>query len=502
MGKKHGHHAYTRQLTNVNMKAASVWTVLLSGATLASVYFLLPDGRAYAYLFERGLLPIIIVLFSSFALSILILKFFKIQDERKAFALSDNVIFKTNATESHITVDESEMILNQINSLPDDQKELMLVERIQKAAQRLKNTKSSTELDNILNTLSEIDANIIDSSYTGVKFMAGVIPILGFLGTVYGISIAITTFTQVLENASSFEAVKPALNLATTNLGIAFDTTFLALIGSGLILLVNAAMQKKEEDLLSAIDGYCVDKLVSRLRVISSDIAELIGAVNSSTEQIVGAVEGQSQYTKKVADNMDDMRTTIDETSREVNGGVKEMKDAVLEVATDEVVESLLAIADIVSFMENVRENTQEIVKNQRESTESIHNDIQDLISQQEKPVQELQKVVDQMVDLPEKLEPLKGLGASFEGLKDMSGAFEKFKGSLDELKPAIQSLSEDLRPAIEGLSEEMAGKVNEILVKLLKVNVIANKLDEMPEREKEHYKNIDLMAAINPLIK
>lgn len=104
------------------------------------------------------------------------------------------------------------------------------------------------------------------------------------------------------------------------------------------------------------------------------------------------------------------------------------------------------------------------------------------------------------MADLPKKLKPLKDLGASFEGLKDMAGAFEKFKGSLDELKPAIQSMSEELRPAIENLSEEMAGKVNDILMKLLKVNVIGSKIDS--DDIESHQKKVDFDKILDQLMK
>ncbi|MFQ6115294.1 MAG: MotA/TolQ/ExbB proton channel family protein, partial [bacterium] len=375
----------------------------------------------------------------------------------------DERIFYTYTSKtSHIKAEEAENFTKIIDGFDEKSKQLMLVNRIDKAAHRLKNTKSSAEVDDIMTSLSDIDRNIIESSYTGVRFLAGVIPILGFLGTVFGISVAITTFTSILEKASSFEAVKPALNSATYNLGIAFDTTLLALFFSGLILLINATIQKREEDLLSAVDEYCIDNLVSRIRVVSSDIAELKETIQESTVELITAVESHTNASQA---SMNEVNKNIIEVGNKIPGTIGADGDASAEL----------------------KENIEAMVTLLEDNIVGLQDKLQNIIDTQEKPAQELKKVVEQIADLPQKLEPLKKLGDTFKGLGQIGDIFKNFENEIKKLSPAIANLS-----------EEMAVKINDILMLLLKVNVVAHKLDTI--RETEYYRKLNYEKLLNNL--
>ena len=71
---------------------------------------------------------------------------------------------------------------------------------------------------------STIDANNVASSYTLLKVFIWALPILGFIGTVIGISAAVAGLAGSLENASDISAIKGALNDVFAGLGTAFDT--------------------------------------------------------------------------------------------------------------------------------------------------------------------------------------------------------------------------------------------------------------------------------------
>ena len=81
-------------------------------------------------------------------------------------------------------------------------------------------TGSADWLEDHLKYLSDVDAASAARSYGLVRFIVWAIPIMGFLGTVIGITVAIANLSPTqLENISGVVA----------GLGTAFDTTATAL---------------------------------------------------------------------------------------------------------------------------------------------------------------------------------------------------------------------------------------------------------------------------------
>jgi hypothetical protein len=59
--------------------------------------------------------------------------------------------------------------------------------------------------------------------------------------------------------------MKDSIGTVTTGLGVAFDTTLLALVMSVLIMFPTSSLQKAEEDLLARVEDYCGRHLIARL---------------------------------------------------------------------------------------------------------------------------------------------------------------------------------------------------------------------------------------------
>ena len=99
----------------------------------------------------------------------------------------------------------------------------------------------------LLASQSEIDATAVDSSYTFLKVCIWAIPIIGFIGTVQGISEAVAGFSGSLEAARDIDVLKNSLNDITTGLAVAFDTTLVALIMSLIVMFPMSSLQKAED---------------------------------------------------------------------------------------------------------------------------------------------------------------------------------------------------------------------------------------------------------------
>ena len=108
------------------------------------------------------------------------------------------------------------------------------------------------------------DASASESTYALSRVLMWAIPILGFIGTVQGLGLAISGF-GVLGGSVGMEAIKGAIGQVTSGLGIAFDTTLLALVLTTLLMFPLTSVQRREENLFGEVDHYLDDLLLSRL---------------------------------------------------------------------------------------------------------------------------------------------------------------------------------------------------------------------------------------------
>ena len=95
----------------------------------------------------------------------------------------------------------------------------------------------------------------LSSSFSLPKVLLWAIPLMGFIGTVIGMSQAVGSFDAVLSNADNVDGLKNGLVKVTGGLGTAFDTTYLALVISVILAFPLSVLEKQEDRLLNQIDG-------------------------------------------------------------------------------------------------------------------------------------------------------------------------------------------------------------------------------------------------------
>jgi biopolymer transport protein ExbB/TolQ len=124
--------------------------------------------------------------------------------------------------------------------------ETAVVRRLRDALDLVVRTGTADGLEDHLKYLSDLDAARAAASYGLVRFVVWAIPIMGFLGTVIGITVAIASLSPTqLENISGVVA----------GLGTAFDTTATALALSMVLMFVQFLIDRSEQKLLGAVDG-------------------------------------------------------------------------------------------------------------------------------------------------------------------------------------------------------------------------------------------------------
>lgn len=263
-GFKGGRH------TGVNHVFAFIIAVLLTGATYAFTVFVLqrlPFANTIAAMILRPsnqytMIPATLFFFGGAA--VLFLKGRKLKFQQRALSLSA----VPAEPEFVLTEATAATVLARIHSLVDHPRHFVLLNRIDRALSNLKNIGQVNDVSAILRAQAENDEDQVASSYTLLNGLVWAIPVLGFIGTVQGLSMAIGQFTQTLQGAGDISAIRTSLQGVTGGLSTAFETTLIALVFALILQLWITFQQKREMSFLDECNDYCHSHVVSKLRLI------------------------------------------------------------------------------------------------------------------------------------------------------------------------------------------------------------------------------------------
>lgn len=256
--------------TDVNM----LFALICAGMLTAGFYIALchvPRGiREMKYLqmlLERGWTPYAMVALTVLALVIMFIKWRKLAFQRRAFEIELIPAGMSFALTSETALD----VLAKLNAEVDDPKRFVLFNRIERALLSLKNVGNMSDVSELLRAQAENDESQSDSSYGILSGIVWVVPILGFIGTVIGLSGAIGGFGAVLGSEATIGSLKESLVPVTANLGVAFDTTFIALVFAMCIQMFMTILRKSEERFMDECRDYAHVNVISRLRIAKAE---------------------------------------------------------------------------------------------------------------------------------------------------------------------------------------------------------------------------------------
>jgi len=170
-------------------------------------------------------------------------------------------VFPENITNgAKIRVANVDECLQHVERMAHRPRRSILLNRVCLALEHLRLTGHVGEVRGALTGQSAIDANLLDSSYTVLRFLVWVIPIVGFIGTVIGIGVAVNEFAGFIPEVAAVEEamtnLREGLGQVTSGLGTAFNTTLVALCLAAPLMLVTSSLRKLEERLLAEIDHF------------------------------------------------------------------------------------------------------------------------------------------------------------------------------------------------------------------------------------------------------
>ena len=253
------------RFTRVNMLRSSIVALLLT--VLFYVPLIAFPKLTFSKMFlERGSTPYAIVFLSAWASVALLIKWRKLVLQRKSLQEEFRVV--PSAANFILAATNVDVVMNNIHRTVDDPRHFVLFNRIQIALSNLRNLGRVGDVEDILRAQGGHDESSMETSYSVLNSFVWAIPVLGFIGTVLGLSQAISQFGGVLQGAGEMDAIKQSLQGVTAGLATAFETTLEALVAALLIQLWLAFLKKSEEEFLDECTEYCTRNVVNKLRIM------------------------------------------------------------------------------------------------------------------------------------------------------------------------------------------------------------------------------------------
>jgi biopolymer transport protein ExbB/TolQ len=237
--------------------------VILTVAFYAILAFL-PESDYKDMFTKRGVVQYVIMFFSFWAGMVLIVKNSKLSLQRKALSIN---LLPAEDPGFVLTPASAQNILENLYRKVDDPERFILTKRIHNALANLRNIGRVGDVDEILRTAADNDEGVADSSYTTVRGLIWAIPVLGFIGTVQGLSQALGSFWGVVSHSNDVAQMRSALQGVTNGLATAFETTLVGLVAALAIHLVMILLKRREEQFLDQCKDYCQKYVVGRLRL-------------------------------------------------------------------------------------------------------------------------------------------------------------------------------------------------------------------------------------------
>jgi biopolymer transport protein ExbB/TolQ len=156
-----------------------------------------------------------------------------------------------------ILPEDTRELARQVQALPEKRRRALLPRALLAGLQRFHTTRSVQDVASAVRAYCDAEAERLESELSMIRYIAWAIPSIGFLGTVRGIGDALN---------QAHLAIEGDIFGVTRSLGVAFNSTLIALLLSLLLMLVLHQLQRLQERFILDTEGYCEERLTQRLQ--------------------------------------------------------------------------------------------------------------------------------------------------------------------------------------------------------------------------------------------
>ncbi|MDG2376457.1 MAG: MotA/TolQ/ExbB proton channel family protein [Woeseiaceae bacterium] len=156
-----------------------------------------------------------------------------------------------------ILPEDTREFARQVEALPGDHQGMLLPRSLMNALRRFNSTRNIQDVSSSTNIVFETEADRLESELSMIRYISWAIPSIGFIGTVRGIGEAL---------AQADKAVQGDIAGVTQSLGVAFNSTFIALLISIFLMFLVYQLQLLQERLVFDSQNYVDDKLIRHMK--------------------------------------------------------------------------------------------------------------------------------------------------------------------------------------------------------------------------------------------
>lgn len=446
-----------RQELDINLAILSLASVVIFLVTYLIVGIIPAIRQSYVgvLLFERGFIQYLSVALAAIVIATVVMKFLLLRKEHEALRkiwIADHIPLERP--------DAHEVEYFQERLIKDGNLVAIRCGRVLKAYIKSGDRTAANEfaLDD-----SAFYANNSESSYSFPRILVWAIPLLGFIGTVIGISGAVSGFSGFIENSGDVELIKKGIGTVTSSLGVAFDTTLLALFLSVLVMIPLVLVENYESNLLLGIDVFINDKLLPRLtkkneQLDSAAINQAVaGAIKEHFPDPEDLIDPAHSYAEKASDKLS--KGFLSEVSK-----VYGISSQVINQVGDIREQANRDRQEFLTFFAQQQKTNQELVQQIRLVVEEIRSKnmatAQDLnaqtqgISQQlEKAAQILETRIGSLEAATRKMPDFSNIQpgvernfASLEQTSQLENVLSGIRDHLTQIQPVLQQLNKPRR--------------------------------------------------------
>jgi len=156
-----------------------------------------------------------------------------------------------------IGTEDTRALAERIRELPRAMHDYLLPRALLTAIERFAATRNVQNVSTAARDICDSEGDRLESELSTIRYIAWAIPSVGFIGTVRGIGDAL---------GQAHRAVEGDISGVTASLGVAFNSTFIALVISIVLMFFIHQLQLMQERLVLDSERYVDSWLVRRLK--------------------------------------------------------------------------------------------------------------------------------------------------------------------------------------------------------------------------------------------
>jgi biopolymer transport protein ExbB/TolQ len=159
-----------------------------------------------------------------------------------------------------ILPEDTREVSRQIQALPPPQRKSLLPRALLAALHRFSTTRNIQDVASATHAYCAAEGERLESELSMVRYIAWAIPSIGFIGTVRGIGDAL---------GQAHKAIEGDIFDVTKSLGVAFNSTLIALLISIALMFLLHQLQLLQERYVLDTEAYCEENLTRHLHTQS-----------------------------------------------------------------------------------------------------------------------------------------------------------------------------------------------------------------------------------------